>query len=122
MGVLFNLLLHGEPCLDVQQDGHVDCLLYAVPRHSVHLGAKLPSGQRLTQGCHLLHELLRHVGLVRLLLHVGLLTTQACFYFFISFLRVSIAKYDSTRDPGIQGIEDLLSKGMIDLVSSSHKQ
>ena len=24
----------------------------------------------------------------------------------------TLAKYDSTRDPGIQGIEDLLSKGM----------
>ena len=73
MGVLFNLLLHGEPRLDVQQDGLVYCLLHAVPRHSVHLFAELPSGQRLTQGWRLLQELLRRGGLVRLLLHVGLL-------------------------------------------------
>ena len=66
---LVTLLLHAyqglaSTCL-------VDRLLHAVPHHGVHLGAELD--QRLTQGWRLLHELLCHGGLVRLLLHVGLL-------------------------------------------------
>ena len=72
-GELITLLVHGEPRLDVQQGGLVDHLLRVVPRHSVHLGAELQSGQWLTQGWRLLRELLRRGGLVRLLLHVGLL-------------------------------------------------
>ena len=57
----------------VQADGLVDHLHHAVPRHGVHLGVELPSGQRLPQGWRLLHKLLRHVGLVRLFLHLELL-------------------------------------------------
>ena len=40
-------------------------------RHSVHMGAELFQG--LTQGWRFLHELLRPIGLVGPLLHVGLL-------------------------------------------------
>ena len=83
----------------MQQGGLVERLLRAVPRHGVHLGAELPSGQRLIQGLRLLPDV-QHDCLVRLLLHVELLhdlhlgaelpigqrLARASFYFLISLL------------------------------------
>ena len=44
------------PFAEPRHGGLVDCLLHAVPHHGVQMGAELPSGQRLTQGLRLLHN------------------------------------------------------------------